>query len=283
MDSQERPRLTVPDFAARKRKGEILPMLTAYDAVTTRTAEAAAVDALLVGDSLGNVILGYDTTLKVTLEDILHHARAVQRARRSCLLVVDMPWMTYHLGPEDAVRNAARLVREGGADAVKLEGGRVRVPVLEALRAAEIPVMGHLGLTPQSVLMMGGYKVQGKGHDAAERLLADAHLLVEAGVFAIVLECVPRALAERITAEIPVPTIGIGAGAGCDGQVLVYHDMLGLFPETPPRFVRQYDNTFDRHVDAIRHWIDDVRCGDFPNDRESYGIRSEAAVGSKIP
>lgn len=282
MDSKERPRLTVPGFAARKRKGELLTMLTAYDAVTTRTAEAAAVDAVLVGDSLGNVILGYDTTLKVTLDDILHHARAVQRARRSCLLVVDMPWMTYHLGPEDAVRNAARLVREGGADAVKLEGGRIRLPVLEALRAAEIPVMGHLGLTPQSVLVMGGYKVQGKGQEAAERMVADAHLLVEAGVFAIVLEGVPKALAERITAEIPVPTIGIGAGAGCDGQILVYHDMLGLFPETPPRFVRQYDKTFERHVEAIRHWVDDVRSGDFPGDGESYGLRSETTVGSKV-
>ena len=284
MKPSERTRLTVPKFVTRKRKVEPLSVLTAYDAATARAAEAAGIDALLVGDSLGNVILGYETTLQVTLDDVLHHTRAVHRAREACLLIADMPWMTYHVDAEDAVRNAARLIRDGGADAVKLEGGRKRVPVIEAISAAEIPVMGHLGLTPQSVLKMGGYKVQGKGAEAANALVDDARALVDAGVFSIVLEGVPSPLAERITAEIDVPTIGIGAGPACDGQVLVYHDLLGMFPETPPRFVRQYDRTYSRHVEAIRAWIDDVKSGSFPSDLESYGSRPSDAslIGSKI-
>ncbi|ANM29900.1 3-methyl-2-oxobutanoate hydroxymethyltransferase [Acidobacteria bacterium Mor1] len=270
-------RLTVPGFRARKG-GERLVMLTAYDAATTVAAEAAGVDCLLVGDSLGNVILGYDSTLQVTLEDILHHARAVGRRRQRALMVVDMPWMTYHVSPEDSVRNAARLVRDSGADAVKLEGGRKRLPMIEAIRNAEIPVMGHLGLTPQSVLPMGGFKVQGRESEAAEAMVRDAHALVEAGVIGIVLEGVPADLAERITSEVEVPTIGIGAGAACDGQVLVFHDLLRLLPEKPPKFVRQYADVLDSQVDAIRRWVDDVRDGSFPAERETYGSAKPAST-----
>jgi 3-methyl-2-oxobutanoate hydroxymethyltransferase len=264
-------RVTVPEFRARKGAGQPLVMLTAYDAATTLAAEEGGVDALLVGDSLANVVLGYDSTLRVTMDEMLHHARAVGRARRRALLVGDMPWLSYHVGAEDAVRNAARFVREAGADAVKLEGGRKRLPVIRAILDAEIPLMGHLGLTPQSVLALGGYKVQGRGEAEAEALVQDARALAGAGVFALVLEGVPGPLAERITAEIDVPTIGIGAGAGCDGQVLVIHDLLGMLPGRVPRFVRRYDDTHRRHADAIRQWVADVRAGAFPSELETYG------------
>ena len=262
---------TVPEFRARKGR-EPLVMLTAYDVATTVAAEAAGVDCLLVGDSLGNVMLGYDSTLPVTMDDMLHHARAVGRARKRALLIVDMPWLSYHLGPEDAIRNAAAFVRQAGADAVKLEGGAKRVPVIRAILDAEIPVLGHIGLTPQSVLAMGGYKVQGKKEAQAEALLEDALALTEAGVFGIVLEGVPGPLAERITAAVEVPTIGIGAGAGCDGQVLVYHDLLGLLPGSVARFVRRYAETHNLHVEAIRQWAEDVRRGTFPSELETYGV-----------
>jgi 3-methyl-2-oxobutanoate hydroxymethyltransferase len=263
--------MTVPRFRARKGSGEPLVMLTAYDAATTRAAEEAGVDAVLVGDSLANVVLGHESTLKVTMEEMLHHACAVGRARTRALLVADMPWLSYHLGPEDAVRNAARFVREAGADAVKLEGGQKRLPVVHAILDAEIPVMGHLGLTPQSVLAFGGYKVQGRDADGAQALIDDARALAEAGVFALVLEGIPGELAERVTAAIDIPTIGIGAGPACDGQVLVYHDLLGMLPGRVPRFVRQYDDTHRRHAEAIRRWIGDVRSGAFPSELETYG------------
>jgi len=263
-------RFSVPDFAGRKGQGPPLVVLTAYDVPTTRAAEAGGVDALLVGDSLGNVLLGYETTLPVTLDDMIHHARAVGRARQRALLIVDMPWMSYHVNPEDALRNAARLVRESGADAVKLEGGSRRVAAIEALLGAEIPVMGHLGLTPQSVLRMGGYKVQGKQDDAAAALLADARALERAGVFSIVLEGIPADLARRITEEVSIPTIGIGAGPSCDGQVLVVHDLLGMSPESSPKFVRRYAEVFDTQVEAIGRWCNEVRDRTFPADRESY-------------
>ncbi len=268
-------RLTVPEFRARKGSGVPLVMLTAYDAATTVAAEAGGVDCLLVGDSLGNVVLGYDSTLPVTMDDMLHHARAVGRKRNRALLVVDMPWLSYHLGPEEAVRNAARFVREAGADAVTLEGGARRLPVIRAILDAEIPVMGHVGLTPQSVLQMGGYKVQGKSADDAERLVEDARALADAGVFGLVLEGVPGALAERITHEIPVPTIGIGAGAGCDGQVLVFHDLLGLLPGAVPRFVRQYAGLHEQAAESIRCWVEDVRRGNFPSELETYGATAK--------
>ena len=261
---------TVPAFRARKGSGPPLVVLTAYDAATASWGEAAGVDALLVGDSLGMVVLGYDSTLPVTMEEMLHHARAVGRRRKNALLVADLPWLSYHLGPRDAVVNAARFVREAGADAVKLEGGAKRLDAVRALVDAEIPVMGHLGLTPQSVLAMGGYRVQGRGSEQAEVLAADARALTDAGVFSIVLEGVPAGLAARITSEIGVPTIGIGAGKGCDGQVLVVHDLLGMLPGAVPKFVRRYAGLHETAVEAVRRWAEDVRSGAFPADAETY-------------
>jgi 3-methyl-2-oxobutanoate hydroxymethyltransferase len=263
--------MTVPSFRARKGSGTPLVVLTAYDAATTAAAEGGGADAILVGDSLGMVVLGYDSTLPVTMEEMLHHARAVGRARKRALLIADMPWLSYHVGEVDAVRNAASFIRDCRADAVKVEGGAKRVPVIEAMLEAEIPVMGHIGLTPQSVLQMGGYRVQGRKSAEAERLVADARALESAGVFSIVLEGVPAALAARITAEVGVPTIGIGAGAKCDGQVLVIHDLLGMLPGSVPKFVRRYARFHEQGVEAIRQWADDVRSGEFPADRETYG------------
>jgi 3-methyl-2-oxobutanoate hydroxymethyltransferase len=268
--TREPARTTVPAFRARKRTGPPLVVLTAYDVPSASVCEAAGVDALLVGDSLGNVLLGYGSTLPVTLDEMLHHARAVARARVRALLIADMPWLTYQLDPHDAVRNAARFVREADADAVKIEGGSRRLPAVRALLDAGIPVMGHVGLTPQSVLALGGYRVQGQDDEAAQRIVHDARALAEAGVFAIVLEGVPAALAARITAELDVPTIGIGAGAGCDGQVLVFHDLLGMLPGTSPRFVRRYAAIREQQVEAVRRWADDVRERRFPADAESY-------------
>jgi len=261
---------TVPAFRARKGAGPPLVVLTAYDAATTAWGEAAGVDALLVGDSLGMVVLGYASTLPVTMDEMLHHARAVGRRRKDALLVADLPWLSYHLGPRDAIVNAARFVREAGADAVKLEGGAKRLEVVRALVDAEIPVMGHLGLTPQSVLAMGGYKVQGRGGEQADALAADARALAGAGVFSLVLEGVPAGLAARITSDVPVPTIGIGAGAGCDGQVLVVHDLLGMLPGPVPKFVRRYTDLHGTAADAIKRWADDVRKGAFPAAAETY-------------
>jgi 3-methyl-2-oxobutanoate hydroxymethyltransferase len=262
--------MTVPAFVKRKRGGPPLVVLTAYDVPTTTAAESGGVDALLVGDSLGNVLLGEASTLTVTLDQMIHHARAVGRARRRALLIVDLPWMTYHLGTEDAVRNAARVIRETGADAVKLEGGRKRTPVIRAMLDAEIPVMGHIGLTPQSVLAMGGYRVQGRTDERAEALVDDALAIADAGVFSMVLEGIPGPLAARITEKIDVPTIGIGAGVHCDGQVLVFHDLLGMSPESPPKFVRRYAGLLDTQIEAIQRWSEDVRNGTFPADDETY-------------
>jgi 3-methyl-2-oxobutanoate hydroxymethyltransferase len=262
--------MTVPEFRARKGVGPPLAVLTAYDVPSAEAAEAGGVDALLVGDSVGSVLLGQPTTLTVTLDEVIHHARAVGRARKSALFVVDMPWMTYHLGPEDALRNAARVVRETGADAVKLEGGAKRVEAIRALLDAEIPVMGHVGLTPQSVLRMGGYRVQGKDAEGARRVVEDARAIADAGVFAIVLEGLPAELGAEITREVPVPTIGIGAGNACDGQVLVFHDLLGMTTGPTPRFVRRYAEIHAIQVEAIRRYCADVRERTFPSDRETY-------------
>lgn len=262
--------ITVPAFRNRKGKGPPLVVLTAYDAATAAAAEAGGVDAILVGDSLGMVVLGHDTTLEVTMDDMVHHTRAVARRRANALLIADMPWLSYHLGPEDAVRNAARFVREAKADAVKLEGGRKRLPVIRAILDAEIPVMGHLGLTPQSVLRMGGYKVQGRAAEEADALVADARALAEAGCFSIVLEGIPAPLAGRITAEVPIPTIGIGAGTRCDGQVLVIHDLLGMLPGDVPKFVRTYLSFHADAAAAVARFAADVRSGAFPSDAETY-------------
>jgi 3-methyl-2-oxobutanoate hydroxymethyltransferase len=263
--------MTVPAFRARKGSGPPLVVLTAYDAPTAAAAEAAGVDAILVGDSVAMVVLGYDSTLPVTMEEMLHHARAVGRRRKEALLIADMPWLSYHLGPYAAVVNAARFVREAGADAVKIEGGAKRLEVIRALLDAEIPAMGHLGLTPQSVLKMGGYKVQGRAREEADALVDDAAALAKAGVFSIVLEGIPSALAERVTGAVDVPTIGIGAGPKCDGQVLVIHDMLGMLPGPVPKFVRKYADLHAASTDAIRRFAADVRAGSFPSSEETYG------------
>jgi 3-methyl-2-oxobutanoate hydroxymethyltransferase len=267
---------TVPTIRASKG-GTPLVMVTAYDTPTARIADDAGVDVILVGDSVAMVVLGYEDTLQVTVADMAHHVGAVARARPQALVVADMPWLSFHLSVDDAVRNAAVLIRAGAA-AVKLEGGRPRVPVVEALVDAQIPVVGHLGLTPQSVHAMGGYKVQGQQAADAAALVDDARALAGAGCFAIVLECVPREVARLITAEVPVPTIGIGAGPDCDGQVLVLHDLLGLEDRILPKFVRRYATAKADAVAAVGAYAADVRARAFPSDAESYHLSDEVAA-----
>lgn len=267
---------SAPAVRARKASAEPLVMVTAYDAPGARVADAAGVDLILVGDSLAMVVLGYDDTLQVTVADIAHHTAAVARAKPHPMIVADLPWLSYHTGPHEAVRNAARLVR-AGAQAVKLEGGRKRVPVIEAIVDAEIPVMGHLGLTPQSFHTMGGFKVQGKDLEAAKVLVEDAESLEAAGCFAVVLEGIPDVVAQLITETVGIPTIGIGAGSYCDGQVLVYHDLLGLDENRPPKFVRRYANLQSDATRAIAEWAADVRSGRFPSDSESYHLSHGAS------
>lgn len=269
-------KMTAPKVIARKG-GARLRMVTAYDTPSARIADRAGADMILVGDSLANVALGYEATLAVTIDDMVHHTAAVARAKPAAMIVGDMPWLSYHTATEEAVHNAGRLVREGGAEAVKLEGGRKRVPVVRAVLDAEIPVQGHLGLTPQSVHAMGGYRVQGKQAAAAYELISDARALTDAGVFSIVLEGVPDVVAEMVTAEIDVPTIGIGAGRHCDGQVLVFHDVLGLHDGHVPKFVRQYANLADDAVAALSRWFEDVQSGDFPAEAETYHMPEESA------
>ncbi len=266
-----RDKITIPTIQARKN-GPKITMVTAYDAPGARIVDEALIDIILVGDSVATTLLGYDDTLSVTVDMMLHHSAAVTRARPGALVVTDMPWLSYHVSLEESVRNAGRLVREGGAEAVKLEGGRKRLSTIKAILDAEIPVMGHLGLTPQSIHTMGGYRVQGKTVAAAQDLLADAHALADAGVFALVLEGIPDTLAQMITREIPIPTIGIGAGPHCDGQVLVFHDVLGMQKQKMPKFVRQYAHLAESAIDALQHYSADVQSGTFPNDSESYHL-----------
>jgi len=270
--------ITVPGVRARKvRSGsEPLVMVTAYDAPGARVADAAGVDLILVGDSLAMVVLGYDDTLQVTIEDMAHHTAAVARVKPACLIVGDLPWLSYHVSPAETVRNAATLIR-AGAHCVKLEGGAKRVPMVEVLIDAEIPVMGHIGLTPQSVNAMGGFKVQGRHTEAALALVNDAKALQHAGCFAIVVEGVPDEVAAMITSSLDVPTIGIGAGAGCDGQVLVMHDLLGIDDGVAPRFVRRYEDLRTRSVDAVTNFAADVRSGAFPSPHESYHLSAETS------
>jgi 3-methyl-2-oxobutanoate hydroxymethyltransferase len=251
-------------------------MVTAYDAPGARIADEAGVDMILVGDSLAMVVLGYDDTLQVTVDDMAHHIGAVARAKPRPLIVGDMPWMSYHVSVEDTVRNAATLVR-AGAQAVKLEGGRKRVDMIKATIDAEIPVMGHIGLTPQSIHALGGYKVQGKQAAAAAALVDDAVALADAGCFAVVLEAVPDGVARAVTEAIPVPTIGIGAGSWCDGQVLVFHDVLGIEDRISPKFVRRYASLKVDAVAAISAYADDVRSRRFPSEDESYHLSGDVA------
>ena len=258
-----------------------LVMVTAYDAPSARVADAAGVDLILVGDSLAMVVLGYDDTLQVSVADMAHHVAAVARAKPAPFVVGDLPWMAYHTSVVAAVENAATLVR-AGAQSVKLEGGRKRRPMIEAIVDAEIPVMGHIGLTPQSTLAMGGFRVQGRDVDAARALIDDAKAVADAGVFGLVLEGIPAPLARRITAEVPVPTIGIGAGDGCDGQVLVYHDVLGLEDRVRPKFVRRYADMGKASVEALQAFAGDVRGRRFPGPAETYTAGAELASALEL-
>ena len=279
----ERPeKVNAPSLKTSKQRGERLVCLTAYDFPTARIVDEAGIDIILVGDSLGNVVLGYGNTVPVTLDEILMHLKAVRRAVQRALLVADMPYGSFHTGADDAVRNALRLVKEGGAEAVKLEGGHKRVQLVKRLVDEEIAVMGHIGLTPQSINKLGAYRVQGKTAAAARQLLDDARALEDAGAFAIVLEVVPREIASLITESISIPTIGIGAGAGCDIQVLVLHDMLGLSFGKLARFVRPYANIHQVMTEAVTRYADDVRNGTYPSEAESYALPAEAAEELKI-
>lgn len=275
----QRPeKVTAPSLRASKERGERLVCLTAYEYSMARILDEAGIDIILVGDSLGNVVLGYGNTVPVTLEEMIMHTRAVRRGVQRALLVADMPYGSYHTGADDAVRAALRLVKESGAEAVKLEGGRKRAPLVKRLVDEEVAVMGHIGLTPQSVNKLGGYRVQGKTAEAARALLDDALALEEAGAFAIVLEVVPREIAKLITESIRIPTIGIGAGSYCDIQVVVLHDLIGLSFGKLPRFVRQYANLRETLTDAVSRYAEDVRTGAYPSDAESYPLPAEAAA-----
>ena len=275
--------LTVPVIRGRKvRNGDSpLVMVTAYDAPGARFASDAGADLILVGDSLAMVVLGYDDTLQVTVDDMAHHIAAVARARPDAHVVGDLPWMSYHVSESETVNNAARLIRSG-AQSVKLEGGRKRLPMIEKIIGAEIPVMGHIGLTPQSVHAMGGFKVQGREGEAARQIVQAAKAIEHAGCFALVVEGVPAPVAEQVTEAVDIPTIGIGAGPRCDGQVLVYHDLLGLQDRLAPRFVRRYADLGEASVDAIARFAADVRSGAFPSDAESYHLSPEAAASLGI-
>ena len=277
---QQRPeKVTVPAVRASKERGERLVCLTAYDYPTARIVDEAGTDIILVGDSVGNVVLGYDTTVPVSLDEMVHHTRAVRRGVERALLVADMPYGSYHTGADDAVRAALRLVKDGGAEAVKLEGGKTRAELIRRLVAEEIPVMGHIGLTPQSVNKLGGFRLQGKTAEAARQVVEDARALEEAGVFAVVLEVIPREIARLVTEAIGIPTIGIGAGEHCDSQILVLHDLVGFsFSRTRPRFVRQYADLRAQMTEAVTRFADDVRSGAYPAENESYPLPAEAAA-----
>lgn len=266
---------TVTTFKDAKKQGKKLTMLTAYDYSTAKLFDEAGIDSMLVGDSLGMTMLGYDSTLPVTMEDMIHHTKAVVRGAKNALVVGDMPYMSYHLSVQQAVENAGRFIKEAGAQAVKLEGGAAFCPEIEAMTRASIPVVGHLGLTPQSINAFGGFKVQGKSEEAARKIIEDAQALEAAGAFAIVLECVPAKLAEIITAKVAVPTIGIGAGAGCDGQVLVYQDMLGMYDNFTPKFVRKFAEVGAMMKQGVQEYCAAVQDSSFPAAEHTFKIDEE--------
>ena len=266
---------TVSTFREQKAKGEKISMLTAYDYSTAKLMDEAGINGILVGDSLGMVVLGYEDTLPVTMEDMIHHTAAVCRGAKNTLVVGDMPFMSYQVSVEEAVYNAGRLMKEGRCQAVKLEGGASVCPQIRAITNASIPVMAHIGLTPQSINAFGGFQVQGKSEEAAKKLLEDAKAVEEAGAFAVVLECVHAKLAELISKSISIPTIGIGAGAGCDGQILVYQDMLGLFSDFTPKFVKKYANVGEMMTQAFRDYIADVQEGSFPAPEHTFAISED--------
>src|ERR1700680_4895640 len=283
-------KITVPDLMQRKTRAadshsnfQKITCLTAYDYPTARLLDEAGVDLILVGDSLGMVVLGHESTLPVTIDEMLHHTRAVRRGTRRALLVADMPYGSYHTDLAESLHNAMRFVKEAGAEAVKVEGGERRLELISRLTEAEIPVMGHVGLTPQSVNALGGYRVQGKTPDTAGQLIRDARAVEAAGAFAVVLEAVPRELAAQITRDLHIPTIGIGAGPDCDGQILVVHDLLGLTFNQTPKFARQYANLGETISKAVRGYCADVRSGAFPSDHESYHSGSSAKTDKDNP
>jgi 3-methyl-2-oxobutanoate hydroxymethyltransferase len=271
------PKVTILDIQRKKESGEVLTMLTAYDYSSALLVDTAGIDVILVGDSLGMVMMGLDGTVAVTMEEMLHHCRAVARGAKNAFLVGDMPFMSYQADLNEAIRNAGRFLKEAGMDSIKLEGGEEVCDTVQAIVRAGIPVMGHIGLTPQSISKLGGYKVQGKTAADARRLLADAQALEAAGCYSIVLEAVPAAVAAVISQRLTVPTIGIGAGAGCDGQVLVYHDLLGLFDRFQPKFVKQYADVRGVILQALTTFRDEVRHKDFPAEEHTYPM-SETAL-----
>ena len=272
----DRKKVTTLSFREKKIIGEPITMLTAYDYGTAAVIDRARIDSILVGDSLGMVVLGYENTLPVTMEDMIHHCRAVSRGANYALLIGDMPFMSYQISIGDAIRNAGRFLQEGGMDAVKLEGGRERSETIKAIVGAGIPVMGHLGLTPQSVHPLGGFRAQGKSASDAQRLFEDSQILQEAGCFSLVLESIPDRLAKLVSQQIEIPTIGIGAGPDCDGQVLVTHDLLGLFDRFTPRFVKNYANLHLEMTRAFEAYIQDVEDGEFPEQRHCFSMQDEA-------
>lgn len=276
-------RMTVPMLRAMKSRGERITMITAYDATFARMLDEGGADVLLVGDSLGMVIQGLDSTLPVTVDEVVYHCRAVARGAQHAHIVGDMPFMSYQGGLDEALRNAGRFLKEGGAHAVKLEGGREVAEKIARMVGAGIPVMGHVGLTPQSVHAMGGFRVQGRTDEAAERVVAEAHAVADAGAYAVVLEGIPSSLAARITAELDVPTIGIGAGPGCDGQVLVCYDLLGLTPDLRPKFVKRYDEWFARGLDATQRYCGEVRSGVFPSAEFAFGDSKRKDEPAAVP
>lgn len=279
-----RKKITTHSLRALKARHEPIAMLTAYDYPTALLVEKSGSEILLVGDSLGMVVLGYENTLPVTMEDMLHHCKAVARGAKSPLLVGDMPFMSYQVSVSEAVRNAGRFLQEGGMDAVKLEGGRERLDAIRAIVSAGIPVMGHIGLTPQSVHQLGGFRAQGKTATAANELLQDALLLEQAGCFSLVLESVPYEVAAKISARLQIPTIGIGAGAGCDGQVLVIHDLLGLFERFTPKFVRRYANLHEQAIAALQTYIAEVKQRAFPAEEHTLHLsQQELAAFEALP
>jgi 3-methyl-2-oxobutanoate hydroxymethyltransferase len=270
-----RKKVTVPDFRRKKERHEPITMLTAYDYPTALAIDRAGLDAILVGDSLGMVVLGYASTLPVTMEDMLHHCKAVKRGAQSALLIGDMPFMSYQVSPQEALRNAGRFLQEAGMDAVKLEGGRERLEAVRMIVGAGIPVMGHLGLTPQSTNQFGGFRPQGRTAAAAQRLLEDARLLEQAGCFSLVLESIPARLGALVSSQLSIPTIGIGAGLGCDGQVLVTHDLLGLFERFTPKFVRRYANFYSEMLEAFSAYKGDVEAQNFPAPENTVEMAEE--------
>jgi 3-methyl-2-oxobutanoate hydroxymethyltransferase len=268
-------KITTAVLKDKKNKNEKITMLTAYDYSLAGMVDAAGIDMILVGDSLGMVVLGYDSTLPVTMEDMIHHTKAVVRGAKNSMVVADMPFLSYHISQEESVRNAGRLIQEGGAHAVKLEGGQERVDTVKAIIDAQIPVVAHIGLTPQSVNQFGGFKVQGKDLETANKLIADAKALEAAGAFCVVLECVPAMLAKRITEEVGIPTIGIGAGQYCDGQVLVINDMLGMFTGHIPKFVKKFANLQPLIIEALTAYKNEVETGTFPSEEYAFAISDE--------